>query len=107
MPRKKEAGGIPPHLKVLSAVPLNGEITPAEIDALVPYATGYASKYIFELKKLGFVFTTTKNGRNIVNWKLVLEPADAARLRLIGSGNPLTERSVSRQADEYLKEIGL
>lgn len=106
MPRLKSAGGIPPHLKVISNVALGASISPSEIDNLVPYATGYASKYIFELKKLGFGFETKKNGRNIVNWTLITQPENAEELRRRGT-IPMTKRSVNIIAENLMKEIGL
>lgn len=106
MPRMKSAGGIPPHLKVIAEVPLGGSVTPSKIDELVPYTVGYASKYIFELKRLGFVFDTVKNGRNIVEWKLVSEPDNAEDLRTRGK-TPLTKRSVNKIAENLMKDIGL
>jgi hypothetical protein len=106
MPRIKSAGGIPPHLKVISKVALGSSISPSEIDKLVPYATGYASKYIFELKKLGFVFDTKKNGRNIVEWTLTAQPENADELRQRGL-IPMTKRSVNKIAENLMKEIGL
>jgi len=106
MPRVKSSGGIPPHLKVIANLGLGETISPAKIDELVPYATGYASKYIFELKRLGFVFETKKNGRNIVEWKLITEPENADSLRLRGIV-PLTKKSVGKLAENLLKEIDL
>lgn len=106
MPRMKSAGGIPPHLKVIANLPLGNSISPTKIDELVPYAVGYASKYIFELKRLGFVFDTVKNGRNIVEWKLVSEPENAEDLRTRGR-TPLTKKSVNKIAENLMKEVGL
>ncbi len=106
MPRMKLSGGIPPHLKVIANVALGMSITPNDIDVLIPYATGYASKYIFELKALGFKFETTKNGRNIVAWTLIEEPENADELRKRGK-TPMTNKSVNKIADNLMKEIGL
>lgn len=105
MPRMKESGGIPPHLKVIANLKVGEKITPTKIDELITYTKGYASKYIFDLKTLGFVFKTTKNGRNIVDWELVLEPANAEELREKGR-NP-SRRTINKQANELLKDIGL
>ena len=106
MPRLKLSGGIPPHLKVIANVALGSSITPQKIDALIPYATGYASKHIFELKALGFKFETEKNGRNVVAWTLIEEPENADELRQRGK-TPMTNKSVNKIADNLMKEIGL
>jgi hypothetical protein len=106
MPRLKSSGGIPPHLKVISKVALGASISPSEIDSLVPYATGYASKYIFELKKLGFGFEAKKNGRNIVSWTLITQPENAEELRRRGT-IPMTKKSINTIAENLMKEIGL
>jgi hypothetical protein len=106
MPRVKASGGIPPHLKVIANVALGMSITPQDIDVLIPYATGYASKYIFELKAIGFVFGTKKNGRNIVSWTLTAQPENADELRRLGK-TPMTKKSVNKIAENLMKEIGL
>tara|TARA_R110000868_G_scaffold57548_2_gene177657 strand:+ start:1998 stop:2321 length:324 start_codon:yes stop_codon:yes gene_type:complete len=106
MPRLKLSGGIPPHLKVIANVAVGMSITPQYIDALIPYVTGYASKYIFELKALGFEFATTKNGRNVIAWTLIEEPENADELRQ-GGKKPMTNKSVNKIADNLMKEIGL
>lgn len=106
MPRMKASGGIPPHLKVISTLALGNSISPSEIDRIIPYATGYASKYIFELKKLGFVFETKKNGRNILEWKLVAQPENADELRQRGLIR-MTKKSINKIADNLMKEVGL
>jgi hypothetical protein len=106
MPRLKSAGGIPPHLKVIANVALGMSITPQDIDVLVPHTKGYASKYIFELKALGFVFDTKKNGRNIVSWTLTEQPANAEELRSRGK-TPMTKKSINKIADNLMKELGL
>ena len=106
MPRLKLSGGIPPHLKVIANVALGSSITPQKIDALIPYATGYASKHIFELKALGFKFETTKHGRNVIAWTLIEEPKNADELRQ-GGKKPMTNKSVNKIADNLMKEIGL
>lgn len=106
MPRLKLSGGIPPHLKVVSTLALGSSISPSEIDRIIPYATGYASKYIFELKALGFKFETKKNGRSIVEWTLIEQPENADELRQRGM-IPMTKKSVNKIAENLMKEIGL
>jgi hypothetical protein len=106
MPRIKSAGGIPPHLKIISNLTLGSSVSPSQIEEIIPYTKGYASKYIFELKALGFVFDTKKNGRSILEWTLISEPANAEELRNRGK-SPMTRKSINKIADNLMKEIGL
>lgn len=81
MPIVAASNGVRPELRALDVIHLNTPVTPAEINAHV--GTGdYAAKYISFLKtRYGFTFTCQKQGRTIVSYTLVGEPADVSKLR--------------------------
>jgi hypothetical protein len=65
-------------------------VTPAEINACV--GTGdYAAKYISFLNtRYGFTITSQKDGRRILSYTLIAEPANAAELRAMQPKAPKT-----------------
>lgn len=80
MPRVAASNGIRPEYRALAVIQLNKPVTPKEINDHV--GTGdYAAKYISFLRRDGFVFDCTKDGRRILSYTLVTEPANAASFR--------------------------
>lgn len=80
MPIVKASNGVRPEIRALGVIELNKAVSPTEINAFV--GTGnYAAKYITFLRRLGFEFETTKDGRAVTAYILVKEPANAADLR--------------------------
>lgn len=69
-----------PHELTLEVLKVNEPVTPAAIDKHVGIE-GYSSKHIWFLRKLGFVIDATKDGRTVVSYTLVTEPANAAEIR--------------------------
>ena len=61
----------------LAVMPVGKAVTPAEIEASVNNGP-YAAKYISFLRRLGFVISVQKDGRNVVSYTIESEPADAA-----------------------------
>lgn len=60
----------------LAVMPVGKAVTPAEIEASVNNGP-YAAKYISFLRRLGFDISVQKDGRNVVSYTIVSEPADA------------------------------
>ena len=81
MPRVDASNGIRPEIRALAVLQLGKTVTPAEIDAHV--GTGeYSAKYVSFLNtRYGFTITANKDGRKVVSYTVVAEPANAARLR--------------------------
>jgi hypothetical protein len=81
MPRTAQSNGIKPYLRALAVIKLGVPVTPTEINEHV--GTGdYAAKYISFLRnRNGFEFTIQKDGRKVVSYTLIKEPADAEALR--------------------------
>lgn len=81
MPRVAASNGIKPYLRALAVIKLGVPVTPQEINDHV--GTGdYAAKYISFLRtRNGFEFTIQKDGRSVVSYTLIKEPADADALR--------------------------
>lgn len=80
MPRVAASNGVKPFIRALSVIPLNVPVAPSVINDHV--GTGdYASKYVSKLRKVGFVFDCAKDGKTIVSYTLIGEPADAATYR--------------------------
>jgi hypothetical protein len=68
-----------PRELALEVLKLNKAVTPSEIDKHV--GGEYSSKYICQLRKRGFEFEVTKDGRNVVSYTLTKEPKNAAEIR--------------------------
>lgn len=80
MPRVASSNGIRPEYRALTVIKLNEPVTPSQINSQVNTGN-YAAKYISLLKKVGFVFTVQKDGRNVVSYTLTKEPEDAEKYR--------------------------
>lgn len=65
--------------RVLPAIQPGVPFNPEAIDQIV--GGEYSSKFVFYLRELGFEFTQSKDGRKIVSYTLIKEPADAAAIR--------------------------
>jgi hypothetical protein len=65
--------------RVLPAIQPGVPFTPEAIDQIV--GGEYSTKFVFYLRELGFEFSTNKDGRKIVSYTLIKEPADAAAIR--------------------------
>ncbi len=65
--------------RILPAIQPGVPFTPADIDAIV--GGEYSAKFVFYLRELGFEFSQQKDGRKIVSYTLIKEPADAATIR--------------------------
>jgi len=68
-----------PRELALEVLKLNKAVTPSEIDKHV--GGEYSSKYICQLRKRGFEFEVTKDGRNVVSYTLTKEPKNVAEIR--------------------------
>lgn len=80
MPIVAASNGVRPEYRALAVIKLNKPVTPKEINDYV--GTGdYAAKYISFLRRDGFVFDCTKDGRRIVSYTLVAEPKNAEYFR--------------------------
>jgi hypothetical protein len=80
MPIVAASNGVRPEYRALAVIKLNKSVTPKEINDYV--GTGdYAAKYISFLRRDGFVFDCTKDGRRIVSYTLVAEPKNAEYFR--------------------------
>lgn len=81
MPKVSASNGIRPEIRALAVLQLGKTVTPAEINAHV--GTGeYAAKYVSFLNtRYGFTITTQKDGRKVVSYTMIAEPANAAELR--------------------------
>lgn len=69
-----------PHEKLLEIMNVGDTLTPSEIDAHVGNGN-YASKHIWFLGKLGFVFDIKKEGRSVLSYTMISEPDNAADIR--------------------------
>ena len=81
MPIVAASNGIKPAVRALAVIQLNKPVTPKAINDCV--GTGdYAAKYISQLRnRYGFTFTVQKDGREVVSYTCVGEPANVADLR--------------------------
>lgn len=111
MPRTAQSNGIKPYLRALAVIKLGVPVTPTEINDYV--GTGdYAAKYISFLRtRNGFEFTIQKDGRKVVSYTLIKEPADAEVLRNLTpkapkSKAPKVAKTVKAPASEMLLTVG-
>ena len=81
MPKVSASNGIRPEIRALAVLQMGKTVTPAEINAHV--GTGdYAAKYVSFLNtRYGFTITANKDGRKVVSYTMIAEPANAAELR--------------------------
>jgi hypothetical protein len=81
MPKVSASNGIRPEIRALAVLQMGKTVTPAEINDHV--GTGdYAAKYVSFLNtRYGFTITANKDGRKVVSYTMIAEPANAADLR--------------------------
>jgi hypothetical protein len=81
MPRTTASNGIRPEIRALAVFRINKPVTPKEINDCV--GTGdYAAKYVSFLNtRYGFTIEAQRDGRRVVSYTLVAEPANVADLR--------------------------
>ena len=81
MPRTTASNGIRPEIRALAVFRINKPVTPKEINDCV--GTGdYAAKYVSFLNtRYGFTIEAQRDGRRVVSYTLVAEPANATDLR--------------------------
>ena len=81
MPRVAASNGIRPEIRALAVLQLGKTVTPQQINDHV--GTGdYAAKYVSFLNtRYGFKITANKDGRKVVSYTMIAEPANAADLR--------------------------
>jgi hypothetical protein len=81
MPRVAASNGVRPEIRALAVFPLGATVTPDVINAHV--GTGdYAAKYVSFLNtRYGFTIQANKDGRKVVSYTMIAEPANAADLR--------------------------
>ena len=81
MPRVAASNGIRPEIRALEVFPLGATVTPDVINKHV--GTGdYAAKYVSFLNtRFGFKIVANKDGRRVVSYTMIAEPANAADLR--------------------------
>jgi ERCC4-type nuclease len=81
MPRVNASNGIRPEIRALAVLQLGKTVTPSQINDHV--GTGeYAAKYVSFLNtRYGFTITANKDGRKVVSYTMIAEPANAADLR--------------------------
>jgi hypothetical protein len=91
MPRVAASNGVRPEIRALAVFKIGVPVTPAEINTHV--GTGdYAAKYVSFLNtRYGFTITTQKDGRRVVSYTMVAEPANAADLRSMTPKVPKTK----------------
>lgn len=91
MPRVAASNGVRPEIRALAVFKIGVPVTPAEINTHV--GTGdYAAKYVSFLNtRYGFTITTQKDGRRVVSYTMVAEPANAADLRSMTPKAPKTK----------------
>jgi len=88
MPKVSASNGIRPEIRALAVLQMGKTVTPKEINDHV--GTGdYAAKYVSFLNtRYGFTITANKDGRKVVSYTMIAEPANAAELR---SATPKTK----------------
>jgi len=100
MPIVTASNGIRPEYRALAVIQLNKPVTPTEINDCV--GTGdYAAKYISFLRRDGFVFDTTKDGRKIVAYTLIAEPVNVAYFRGLQPKRDKLVEQVKREGKTY------
>lgn len=106
MPRVNASNGIRPEIRALAVLQLGKTVTPAQINDHV--GTGdYAAKYVSFLNtRYGFKITANKDGRKVVSYTVISEPANAADLRATQPKLPKT-KTVLAKAKKVSKALGL
>lgn len=107
MPRVSASNGIRPEIRALAVLQLGKTVTPKEINDHV--GTGeYAAKYVSFLNtRYGFNITANKDGRRVVSYTMIAEPANAAELR--GATPKATKAKTAKvpKAPKVSKALGL
>jgi hypothetical protein len=102
MPKVSASNGIRPEIRALEVFPLGATVTPDVINDHV--GTGeYAAKYVSFLNtRYGFNITANKDGRRVVSYTMVAEPANAAVLR---SSTAATKIVIYRENGQILAKV--
>ena len=102
MPKVSASNGIRPEIRALAVLQMGRTVTPAEINAHV--GTGdYAAKYVSFLNtRYGFTITANKDGRKVVSYTMIAEPANAAELR---SATPKAPKAKVAKAPKVSKSV--
>jgi hypothetical protein len=87
--------------RILPIIHPGKPVTPEAIDKIV--GGSYSSKFVFYLRELGFEFSQQKDGRKIVSYTLIKEPADAASIR----ASAPTKTRAAKGATKVAKVLGL
>lgn len=100
MPKVSASNGIRPEIRALAVLQLGKTVTPADINNHV--GTGdYAAKYVSFLNtRYGFTITANKDGRKVVSYTMIAEPANAAELR---SATPKAPKAKAVKAPKVAK----
>jgi len=103
MPIVAASNGIRPEIRALAVIKLNKPVTPKEINNCV--GTGdYAAKYIsFLTNRYGFTFNRKYDGRTVVSYTCVGEPANIAELRAM---KPKTKATKQPKVDVQAAKLG-
>lgn len=107
MPRVSASNGIRPEIRALAVLQLGKTVTPKEINDHV--GTGeYAAKYVSFLNtRYGFNITANKDGRRVVSYTMIAEPANAAELRGATPKAPKAKTAKVPKAPKVSKALGL
>ena len=107
MPRVSASNGIRPEIRALAVLQLGKTVTPKEINDHV--GTGeYAAKYVSFLNtRYGFNITANKDGRRVVSYTVIAEPANAAALRSATPKAPKAKTAKVPKAPKVSKALGL
>lgn len=68
------------HEKLLEIMPLGVPVSPDQIDKHLDHGP-YSSKNISFLRRLGFEIETKKEGKNVISYTIINEPANASDIR--------------------------
>jgi hypothetical protein len=100
MPKVAASNGVRPEIRALAVLQLGKTVTPQEINDHV--GTGdYAAKYVSFLNtRYGFTITANKDGRKVVSYNVVAEPANAADLRAM---QPKAPKAKTAKAPKTVK----
>ena len=100
MPKVSASNGIRPEIRALAVLVMGKTVTPAEINDHV--GTGdYAAKYVSFLNtRYGFTITANKDGRKVVSYTMIAEPANAAELR---AAQPKAPKAPKAKAAKVVK----
>ena len=102
MPKVSASNGIRPEIRALAVLQMGKTVTPAQINDHV--GTGdYAAKYVSFLNtRYGFTITANKDGRKVVSYTMIAEPANAAELR---SATPKAPKAKTVKLSTVVKKV--